>query len=152
MIFDAFAALLICEKNVANYALLRCKTFSLKIWLCKISDKYHVWRGINKNLLPLLILWRQRLLQVDELWPTACFYSIFPGYNPLHFICTRTTRHFTYQKCEKLVVLLHWSTPSQNKCNAFKVPKVWRPFFQFPFLERQRQKCIQLTFGSQLNF
>ena len=37
--FDAFT-LLICEKNVA---LLRCKTFSLKIWLCKILDKYHVW-------------------------------------------------------------------------------------------------------------
>ena len=35
----------ICEKNVANYALLRCKTFSLKIWLCKMFDKYHVWSG-----------------------------------------------------------------------------------------------------------
>ena len=35
--------LLICEKNDANYALLRCKTFSLKIWLCKICDKYDVW-------------------------------------------------------------------------------------------------------------
>ena len=41
LIFDAFT-LLICEKNVANYALLRCKTFSLKIGLCKIFDKYHV--------------------------------------------------------------------------------------------------------------
>ena len=40
-IFDAFT-LLIREKTVANYALLRCKTFSLKIWLCKIFDKYHV--------------------------------------------------------------------------------------------------------------
>ena len=43
LIFDAYT-LLICEKNVANYALLWCKTFSLKIWLCKILDKYHVWR------------------------------------------------------------------------------------------------------------
>ena len=43
-IFDAFT-LLIREKTVANYALLRCKTFSLKIWLCKIFDKYHVWLG-----------------------------------------------------------------------------------------------------------
>ena len=34
LIFDAFT-LLICEKNVAIYALLRCKIFSLKIWLCK---------------------------------------------------------------------------------------------------------------------
>ena len=42
LIFDAFI-LLICEKNVANYAFLRRKTFSLKIWLCKIFDKYHVW-------------------------------------------------------------------------------------------------------------
>ena len=43
LIFDAFT-LLIREKNVANYALLRCKTFSPKIWLCKIFDKFHVWR------------------------------------------------------------------------------------------------------------
>ena len=42
LIFDAFT-LLICEKTVANYALLRCKTFSLKIWVCKIFDKFHVW-------------------------------------------------------------------------------------------------------------
>ena len=34
LIFDAFT-LLIPEKTVANYALLRCKTFSLKIWVCK---------------------------------------------------------------------------------------------------------------------
>ena len=40
-IFDAFT-LLIREKTVANYALLRCKTFSLKIWVCKIFDKFHV--------------------------------------------------------------------------------------------------------------
>ena len=39
--FDAFTRL-IREKNYANCALLRCKTFSLKIWLCKIFDKYHV--------------------------------------------------------------------------------------------------------------
>ena len=41
LIFDAFT-LLICGENVANYALLRCKTFCLKIWLCKFFDKYHV--------------------------------------------------------------------------------------------------------------
>ena len=41
LIFDAFT-LLIPEKTVANYALLRCKTFSLKIWVCKIFDKFHV--------------------------------------------------------------------------------------------------------------
>ena len=40
--FDAFT-LLICEKNVTKYALLRCKTYSLKIWVCKIFDKFHVW-------------------------------------------------------------------------------------------------------------
>ena len=38
LIFDTFT-LLICEKNVANYALLWCKTFSLEIWLRKILDK-----------------------------------------------------------------------------------------------------------------
>ena len=41
LIFDAFT-LLIPEKTVANYALLRCKTFSLKIWVCKFFDKFHV--------------------------------------------------------------------------------------------------------------
>ena len=41
LIFDAFT-LLIREKTVANYALLQCKTFSLKIWVCKIFDKFHV--------------------------------------------------------------------------------------------------------------
>ena len=46
LIFDAFM-LLIHKKNVANYTLLRCKTLSLKIWLCKIFDKYHVWANIN---------------------------------------------------------------------------------------------------------
>ena len=41
LIFDAFT-LLIREKNVAIYALLQCKIFSLKIWVCKIFDKFHV--------------------------------------------------------------------------------------------------------------
>ena len=48
LIFVAFM-LLICEKNVANYALLQCKTFSLKIWLYKIFDKYHVCPAVNEN-------------------------------------------------------------------------------------------------------
>ena len=46
LIFDAFT-LLIPKKTVANYALLRCKTFSLKIWVCKIFDKFHVWTCIK---------------------------------------------------------------------------------------------------------
>ena len=41
LIFDAFT-LLICKKNVAIYVLLRCQIFSLKSWLCKIFDKFHV--------------------------------------------------------------------------------------------------------------
>ena len=51
LIFDAFT-LLIHEKTVANYALLQCKTFSLKIWVCKIFDKFHVWQRdpLNPNL------------------------------------------------------------------------------------------------------
>ena len=32
----------IVSKNVANYALLWCKTFGLKIRRCKIFDKFHV--------------------------------------------------------------------------------------------------------------
>ena len=69
LIFDAFT-LLICEKNVANYALLRCKNFSRKIWLRKILDKYHIcapppakWTGCKSDkrasqatiVLPLLV-------------------------------------------------------------------------------------------------
>ena len=50
LIFDAFT-LLIPEKTVANYALLRCKTFSLKIWVCKIFDKFHVCVGIVVTIL-----------------------------------------------------------------------------------------------------
>ena len=46
--------MLICEKNVANYALLQCKTFILKIWLCKFFDKYHVCiyipLGVERNM------------------------------------------------------------------------------------------------------
>ena len=42
--FDTFT-LLIRKKNVAIHVLLRCKIFSLKIWLCKIFDKFHVWIG-----------------------------------------------------------------------------------------------------------
>ena len=34
-------------KNVANYALLRCKTFGLKIRRCKFFDKYHVCTPIT---------------------------------------------------------------------------------------------------------
>ena len=50
-IFDAFT-LSICEKKtVANYALLQCKTFSLKIWLCKILDKYHVCSKFTVHLI-----------------------------------------------------------------------------------------------------
>ena len=47
LIFDAFT-LLIREKTVANYALLRRKTFSLKIWVCKIFDKFHVCPGCSE--------------------------------------------------------------------------------------------------------
>ena len=42
LILDAFT-LSICVKNVANYALIRCKIFSLKIRRCQILDKYHIW-------------------------------------------------------------------------------------------------------------
>ena len=56
LIFDTFK-LLIREKNIAKYAFLRCKTFSLKIWLCKILDKCHVCRkyatGIEVMPLPI---------------------------------------------------------------------------------------------------
>ena len=62
LIFDAFT-LLICEKNVAIYALLQCKIFSLKIWLCKIFDKFHVcatvldMQWLQKYFVAKYILW-----------------------------------------------------------------------------------------------
>ena len=40
------------KKNFAIYALLRCKIFSLKIWLCKIFDKFHVWGRVAFVSLP----------------------------------------------------------------------------------------------------
>ena len=55
-IFDAFT-LLIREKTVANYALLRCKTFSLKIWVCKIFDKFHVC--LRRSWAARLLLYQQ---------------------------------------------------------------------------------------------
>ena len=58
LIFDAFT-LLICKKNVAIYALLRCKIFSLKIWLCKIFDKFHVWVDILYFVLNLVKIFRE---------------------------------------------------------------------------------------------
>ena len=59
LIIDAFT-LLVCGKNVANHALLRCKTCSLKIWLCKIFDKYHVWSGSGHNFwLVALATWNK---------------------------------------------------------------------------------------------
>ena len=46
LIFDAFQ-LLICKKKVTNCVILWCKTFCLKIWLCIILDKYHVWTNLT---------------------------------------------------------------------------------------------------------
>ena len=63
LIFDAFM-LLIREKNVANYALLRCKNFSLKIWLCKIFDKYHVWVRIQYKYLNVYQLYMYLTINV----------------------------------------------------------------------------------------
>ena len=35
--------------NVTNYALLRCKSFGQKIWLCKILDKHHVCAKMGED-------------------------------------------------------------------------------------------------------
>ena len=45
LIIDAFK-LSIYKKN---YVLLQSKIFSLKIWKCKILDKYHVWRRPHRE-------------------------------------------------------------------------------------------------------
>ena len=63
LIFDAFT-LLIREKTVANYALLRCKTFSLKIWVCKIFDKFHVCRQARLNTWIELKFWVDRIIVI----------------------------------------------------------------------------------------
>ena len=36
-------AIIFWVKNVANYAIYRCKILGLKIRVCKKLDKYHVW-------------------------------------------------------------------------------------------------------------
>ena len=64
-IFDAFT-LLIREKTVANYALLRCKTFSLKIWVCKIFDKFHVWLCAFGQVDPTM--WTLKWLTSPSVW------------------------------------------------------------------------------------
>ena len=56
LIFDAFT-LLIREKTVANYTLLRCKSFSLKIWVCKIFDKFHVCTEAGIELGHFINIW-----------------------------------------------------------------------------------------------
>merc|ERR1712235_190835 len=61
LIFDAFTSL-IRKKNVAIYALLWCKIFSLKIWVCKIFDKFHVW-ALPKYILVSLPLSVKRALR-----------------------------------------------------------------------------------------
>ena len=65
LIFDAFT-LLIREKNVANNAFLRCKIFSLKTWLCKILDKYHVWYPVGASV----YIYRegQSVIPVCQIW------------------------------------------------------------------------------------
>ena len=66
LIFDAFT-LLICKKNVAIYALLRCKIFSLKIWLCKIFDKFHVCiYGIQCDFKHIECIKKTQLLKVVD--------------------------------------------------------------------------------------
>ena len=59
-IFDAFT-LLIREKTVANYGILRCKIVSLKIWLCKIFDTYHVcyFYNITLKVYPPLLMFKR---------------------------------------------------------------------------------------------
>ena len=63
LIFDAFT-LLIREKTVANYVLLRCKTFSRKIWVCKIFDKFHVCWNVN-----YIHPWQTWQYWIEEIWP-----------------------------------------------------------------------------------
>ena len=71
-IFDAFTPL-IREKTVANYALLRCKTFSLKIWVCKIFDKFHVW------LVVLIFVFMQKLGAGSDV--VVFFCLVLPKFN-----------------------------------------------------------------------
>ena len=42
-----------CLLNLQTlFDFLRCKTFSLKIWLCKTFDKYHVWTRVVESESP----------------------------------------------------------------------------------------------------
>ena len=65
LIFDAFT-LLICEKNVANHALLRCKIFKLKIWLCKIFDKYNTSTELLETMELMELIEPKQLMELTE--------------------------------------------------------------------------------------
>ena len=132
MIFDAFT-LLIREKNVANYALLQCKFFSLKIWLCKIFDKFHVWSKTVQSI------------QNDPMWSRIVMWICGPGISEMYF--------FRFHCKRKKVPLVRpparISSPSSPPFHSFppSLPSPTSPSNYFFFLFKfQDQVPISQTF------
>ena len=120
LIFDAFT-LLICETNVANYALLRCKIFSLKIWQWRILDKYHVCGDLfDETQLDIFAncLMQQNLFYLEKA--------------PLLIIQRSTTWHF--------LQIIQWSTTYSfiTSTEGSGLDGHWPLFWQQRL--RQRQK------------
>ena len=76
LIFDAFT-LSIREKNVTNYALLWCKSFSLKIWLCKFF-----FTNIMSDSNRILLYFRLSVLCQSVTRVKSNFFSIIRWFRP----------------------------------------------------------------------
>ena len=87
LIFDAFT-LLIREKNVAIYALLRCKIFSLKMWVCKILDKFHVCKQhlkVSQHISSAFSFY-DKPFEFIKAWPSKSLTQVSYHQLPSHII------------------------------------------------------------------
>ena len=112
LIFDAFM-LLICKKNVAIYVLLRCKIFSLKIWLCKFFDKFLVWPFANRG----------RLGWLSSSWPctsTGCCWV----WRRYQFQNDLSETRFEFPRGVDVVQQLQWGA-SLVTCWRYRTWKGW---------------------------
>ena len=134
LIFDAFTLLM---ENSANYALLRCKTFSLKIWRCKIFDKYHV---CPEAFFPSTVHWlwegkRKKWQQCVLIWQNIClFWMIMKTWSGIEPCVLFWMQHW----------LVHWwhvkrrysenySLPSRERSTACTLLNCFQPHRNHPF-------------------
>ena len=96
LIFDAFT-LLICKKNVANHALLQCKSLKILTNFMSVLPTYHwtKWRKKSAKLFESLVL---RLKKKSQRSSQKCFIcwnrswirrSIIPAsyFEPFYLLC-----------------------------------------------------------------